>query len=320
MSSRCRRASLLWPAAVAWVCAAHASTLRTETLLVPLHSTATPDSTATPVAGFDRALRVAVVQNEAPGRRRLLVLLHGRSADPAERGRLALPIFPANARYFADRGFIVMIPLRVGYGATGGPDVEDTGPCADKDFEAGLTPAVEEIRRLVAFAHGLPMVARRGGLLVGDSFGGLVALAAISRGVPGISAAVNVAGGDGGDSRLQPDSPCQPDRLRETLAHYGATSHLPTLWMYSLNDRLWGAQHPKEWFRAYMAAGGRGQFVTLPADKNNGHFIFNRNAAAWHPAFERFVATLKFNRAAASSIRVSRGSRQRCAASGRGPR
>jgi hypothetical protein len=32
--------------------------------------------------------------------------------------------------------------------------------------------------------------------------------------------------------------------------------------------------------------------VALPADKNNGHFIFNRNALAWQPRFETFVAGL----------------------------
>jgi hypothetical protein len=62
--------------------------------------------------------------------------------------------------------------------------------------------------------------------------------------------------------------------------------------MYSANDRFWGPRLPSEWYGAYARAGGRGRFVELPADKNNGHFIFTRNPPAWHPAFEEFAAAI----------------------------
>jgi hypothetical protein len=102
-------------------------------------------------------------------------------------------------------------------------------------------------------------------------------------------AAVNISGGDGGNARTRADEPCRPDQMRETFARYGSANRLPTLWMYSANDRVWGPVYPRQWFAAFTHAGGRGQFVELPADKNNGHYIFNRNAAAWHPAFEAFL-------------------------------
>ncbi|MDE1922760.1 MAG: dienelactone hydrolase, partial [Gammaproteobacteria bacterium] len=85
----------------------------------------------------------------------------------------------------------------------------------------------------------------------------------------------------------------RPDQLRRTFARYGRTSRVPTLWMYSANDRLWGPRFPRQWYRAFVAAGGAGRFVELPADKNNGHFIFDRNAKACHPAFRRFLASIK---------------------------
>jgi hypothetical protein len=64
--------------------------------------------------------------------------------------------------------------------------------------------------------------------------------------------------------------------------------------MYSLNDRYWGTEYPKQWFDAFIHSGGKGEFVSLPADKNNGHYIFTRNAMAWHPAFETFIHKLGF--------------------------
>jgi dienelactone hydrolase len=200
--------------------------------------------------------------------------------------------YPANSRYFASLGYTVLVPTRIGYGVTAGPDVEYTGECASKRFADGAAVAVAETREIVRHAQGLAGVDPERGIVVGESFGGLVAIAVAASGIRGVRAAVNISGGDGGDARTRPDEPCRPDLLRETFAAYGRANRIPTLWMYSANDRVWGNVYPRQWFEAYLQAGGRGQFVQLPADKNNGHYIFNRNAAAWHPAFERFLAGL----------------------------
>jgi dienelactone hydrolase len=241
-----------------------------------------------------RQITVSIVRTDRPGRHPFLVLEHGRAGDAAERARLALPIYPANARYFAAHGFIVLTPLRAGYGSAQGPDLEFTGECADKHFAAGVAPAVKETRALLEFAASLPYVDAHRGLIVGESFGGLVAVAAAAARLPGVLGVVNVAGGDGGDSLHRPEQPCGADRMSASFAAYGANSRLPTLWLYSANDRLWGTDYPKQWFTAFTSAGGHGEFVLLPADKNNGHYIFNRNAEAWHSAFQRFIATLGF--------------------------
>ncbi len=222
-----------------------------------------------------------------------LVLLHGRAADPAQRARLALPIYPANARYFADHGFAVLTPLRVGYGASGGPDVEETGDCASKHYPQGIAAGLAQVRQLLEFARALPYVDAAHGIIVGESFGGLIAIAAAADQLPGVAGAVNISGGDGGDSLHRPDAPCRPDQLRDTLAFYGRSARIPTLWLYSANDRLWGSENPRQWFAAFTSTGGVGSFTQLPADKNNGHFIFNRNAGAWHPAFEKFLVAPK---------------------------
>jgi dienelactone hydrolase len=238
-------------------------------------------------------IAVTIVREVGAGPRPFLVLHHGRGTTPAERASMGLQTYPANARYFAERGFVVIIPTRVGYGVSGGPDVEETGGCAFKRFADGVAVAVAETRQVIDYARQLPYVDRDRGIVVGESFGGLVAIAVASSDIPGVVGAVSVAGGDGGDSVRHVDQPCRPDQLRETFARYGTANRLPTLWMYSANDRFWGPVYPRQWYQAFRLAGGRGQFVELPADKNNGHFIFNRNAPAWHPPFERFVGELQ---------------------------
>jgi dienelactone hydrolase len=239
-----------------------------------------------------QAIQVVIVREAGKGRRPFLVLHHGRGTDPAERSALGLANYPANSRYFAAHGFVVLMPTRVGYGVTGGPDLENTGDCSSKRYADGVAVAVSETRALLAYAARLPYVDAAHGIVVGESFGGLVAVAMASTDTPGLLAAVSIEGGDGGDLRRHADQPCRPDQLGETFASYGRANRLPTLWMYSANDRVWGPIYPQRWFAAFTRAGGRGQFVALPADKNNGHFIFNRNPQAWHPAFENFLAGL----------------------------
>jgi dienelactone hydrolase len=245
-----------------------------------------------------QTLTVTIVRQAAAGRRPFLVLLHGRPVDARARAALGVQSYPANSRYFASRGFVVLIPTRVGYGVSHGPDVEYTGECDAKRFEDGVQPALTETSQLLDFATGLPFVDADRGIIVGESFGGLAAIAAASGHLRGVVAAVNVSGGDGGDSIAHVDQPCRPDRLQSLFADYGASNRLPTLWLYSANDRFWGPSYPRRWYAAFRAAGGRGSFVDLPADKNNGHFIFNRNAPAWRPAFEAFTRELELAPAA----------------------
>jgi len=237
-------------------------------------------------------IAVTIVREAATGRQPFLVLLHGRGASQAERTAMGLKTYPANSRYFASKGFVVLVPTRVGYGVSGGPDVEYTGTCASKRFADGAEIALSQVRQVLARAQGLPYVDPDHGIVVGESFGGLAAIAIASSDIRGVVAAINISGGDGGNARNRPDDPCRPDQMRDTFARYGSSNRLPTLWMYSANDRVWGPVYPRQWFAAFTHAGGRGQFVELPADKNNGHYIFNRNAAAWHSAFEGFVSRL----------------------------
>ena len=249
-----------------------------------------PVDVSTPVYGHVRqSLIVVIVREAGTARRPFAVLLHGRPFDAAGRTALGQVNYPANARYLAGLGFTVLIPTRVGYGFTGGPDLEYTGDCANKDFTAALATFPEEVEQVLAFAAGKGLLDRSRGLVIGESFGGIGALALGNGKVAGVRGVVNISGGDGGDPS-HVDEPCRPDQLARALETLGHQSRLPSLWMYSRNDRLWGPNHPAVWFDAYARSGGRGQFVALPADRNNGHYIFNRNAAAWHPAFEAFVA------------------------------
>jgi pimeloyl-ACP methyl ester carboxylesterase len=77
--------------------------------------------------------------------------------------------------------------------------------------------------------------------------------------------------------------------LTALFSSYGATARIPTLWLYSENDRYFGQDKPRAWFNAYVHSGGLGKFVQLPPFKDNGHGSFTLNPDAWKPSFEEFL-------------------------------
>jgi len=237
---------------------------------------------------------VSVTRETAQAHAAVALIAHGRPASGPERLRMGQVKYPGNALWLAQQGFVVVVPTRIGYGVTGGPDLDYSGECADKNYLGAQNGALQQYRQVLDYLAKQPYVDGQRGILIGESFGGLTATAfAASKNTAGVLGVVNIAGGDGGDYDHL-DQPCEPERLETTFALLGKKNHLPVLWMYSLNDRFWGPDYPRRWFQAYQAAGGAGEFVQLPADKNNGHFIFNRNVLAWHADLERFLVRLGF--------------------------
>jgi hypothetical protein len=53
-------------------------------------------------------------------------------------------------------------------------------------------------------------------------------------------------------------------------------------------------QLPKDWFAAFQKAGGKGQFISLPAFKEDGHSIFRGDLNAWKNDFEKFIKEIGF--------------------------
>lgn len=243
---------------------------------------------------FAQTIKVTVFHDTDRARSPYLVLHHGRPTSAAEMAKVPRFRYSQASRYFVSLGFTVLVPTRVGYGESGGPDVEDSGHCEARAYEPAYAAAAAQTLAAVAAARQLPHVDTTRGIVVGQSFGGATAIALAASELPGLQGAVNFAGGGGGNPDTRPERPCSPHKMKALFAHHGARAHVPTLWLYSVNDRFWGPDLPRDWFEAFRAQGGSGQFVALPPYQDNGHGIFTGNPAAWQPAFEAFVRSLGF--------------------------
>lgn len=241
-----------------------------------------------------QAIKVTVFRDDQREKAPYLVLNHGRPASEADFAKMKRQRFVDNSHYLVSQGFVVFVPTRVGYGESGGPDVEYSGRCDSRDFAPAFGAAADQTVAVLKAAAALSYVDPSRGIVVGQSFGGAVAVALSAREIPGLVAAVNFAGGSGGNPTDRPENPCSAHRLEALYKDYGAASKVPTLWLYSENDRYWGAELPRKWFSGFVEAGGKAQFVQLPAYKNDGHPIFTGDPGAWKPAFEGFLRHVGF--------------------------
>jgi hypothetical protein len=69
---------------------------------------------------------------------------------------------------------------------------------------------------------------------------------------------------------------------------------MPMLWLYSENDRYWGPRLPQEWFDAFKAAGGVGEFQGFPPVSDDGHRLFSRAPQLWQPRVREFLVSIGY--------------------------
>jgi len=237
-------------------------------------------------------MRVRVLRPAGKGPFPLAIVNHGSPVDATERRAMELPTFPSASNWLLARGYAVALPLRRGYGETGGPWVEGYGSCRNPDYyRAGLATA-DDIQSVMDFFRDRSDLARDRILLIGWSAGGWGSIAAASRNPRGVLAAVNLAGGRGGNPAA---GNCTAERLVAAAGRYGATARIPSVWLYSANDRFFGPDLSRAMFDAHVGAGGRAEYVSLPAFGADGHRIFRAAdaRALWQPPVERFLAGLK---------------------------
>jgi dienelactone hydrolase len=247
----------------------------------------------------ERNIRVALFhESKSPQPRPLLVLNHGRAGSAADRAALRTSDYAAAARWLTQFGFVVAVPVRIGYGVTGGEDVEDSGVCTHKVYPPGFRAAADETLAVLRALRQRPEAAQDRSVVMGQSFGGTTAIAVAALDPAGMQGAINFAGGGGGGPVSHPQQPCSQPALRTLFADYGKTARMPTLWLYSENDMYFGPRFPGEWFEAFKASGGTGDYVQFRPVSDNGHLLFSRGTELWHPRVQAFLASLGYRQLA----------------------
>jgi dienelactone hydrolase len=239
---------------------------------------------------FSRDIMVTMFyEGSVDGPRPVVILNHGRAVTAAERSALGRASYLAVSKWLVQQGYFVAVPTRIGYGVTGGADIEDTRGCNNKVYGPGYAASAAQTIQVLQYLRGWKDAATDRVVVMGQSFGGTTAITLASMNVPGVVAAVNFAGGGGGRPATHPGEPCSTGAMKRLFAEYGRTSRIPSLWLYSENDEFFGPKYPREWFEAFREAGGRGEFIQLPPHPTGGHGSFTKAPEAWQPKVEEFL-------------------------------
>lgn len=269
-------------AAVAWCAGA---------LIDPPESRFAREEVRIPAHGGRTTLAVTILRPRGDGPFGAVILNHGAPFGEYARSLESPALLLHTAAAFAQRGYAVVMPLRRGFGATGGEFAEDPGWCSDADFRRGEAAAAADVLVAYGFARKLPYVDAERIILAGQSAGGVAALFAASQSPPGLQAVLAFSAGRGADP-AQPGVPCAAERLAEVFEEIGRSLRAPALVYYAQNDLYFGPQTSRAWFARLKAGGAAVEYVLQPPYGSNGHYVFTEagGAESWLPAVERFFA------------------------------
>ena len=239
---------------------------------------------------LERQIMVTVFyDDDVPKPYPVVIINHGRAVSASDRAALGRAQYSVASQWFTQMGFIVAVPTRIGYGVTGGRDVEYTGECNSKYYPPGYVASAAQTLQVLDFLRARDDVDKARTVIVGQSFGGATSITVAAMNPPGVQMAINFAGGGGGDPKGRPQDPCGPSLLKKMFADYGKTARIPTLWIYTENDMYFGPKLPKTWFDAFKAEGGVGEYELYPALGDNGHGLFTMAPDLWKPRVLAFM-------------------------------
>ena len=241
-----------------------------------------------------RQIPITVFRPRGVGPFPVVVMNHGRPT-PDKQAAMGRARFPHLSRYLVNKGFVVLVPTRVGYGENYGSfDPEESGPCNARRPEPMSTAASDQVLAAVAFAKTLSYADATRWVVMGVSVGGLTAVAAVYRNPPGLLGGVNFSGGSGGNPETSPGRPCSPQALTYLWKTKAPGATRPMLWLYWRNDKYWGEDIPKQWHQAWLAGGGLAEFHSLAEAGNDGHAGVGIDMEHWVPLVDSFLSQLGF--------------------------
>jgi len=237
------------------------------------------------------SLAAKIYKPEGDGPFPAIILTHGTSRVSAERRKISADTqYKNHAAFLADKGYVVLLVVRRGFGDSAAPYAEHikTGD-GKRDYAREGLEAAKDLQAAIEFIKTRPYTDPQKIILVGQSTGGHSVLAAASLNIPGVIGAINFAGGRGS---YAPDQVQNEDRLIASMAQFGKTSRLPTLWLYAENDRYFRPELARAMLKAYTDAGGRAKFISLPPYSDDGHRSFVGNRKEWAPHITDFLAEI----------------------------
>lgn len=231
---------------------------------------------------FTIDLETTIYKPDGEGPFPVAIINHGKApGDSRFQGRYRPAIA---ARYFLERGYAVIVPMRQGFSKSsgsyigGGCNVESNGRAQAEDVKAVLDHVVAQ-----NWADKTRMI------VLGQSHGGWTTLAFGVLDYPGVKALVNFAGGLRQESCLAWES-----NLARGAAEYAKQTSVPSLWFYGDNDSFFNTPTYTAMFEKYTSAGGKAKLIAFGTFGSDSHSMFGARAGIpiWQPEVTKLLASV----------------------------
>ena len=224
------------------------------------------------------AARALLFRPTGAGPFRLAVVAHASTQNGLRRAQMPQPEYRPLAAFLVARGFAVLVPERLGHGATGGRYVEDQGGCDEADYARSGRATATEISLALDFLRKQDFVRQDSAVVLGHSAGGWGALALANADPNAISAIIALAPGRGGHANDEPNRICAPQTLLAAVAEFGKAARIPVTWLVATNDSYFAPAFSRQLADAFRGGGGKVDFRTLPAVGSEGHWMIESEA------------------------------------------
>ena len=210
----------------------------------------------------------------------LVIMNHGKErGEPSNQKR---DRFLSLSREFVKRGYAVVVPMREGFGKSGGKYVE-----VNCDMVSNGNIQADSLQRTLEYFSRQSWIDKDRIIVAGQSYGGLATMAFGARDIPGVKGLINFAGGlkyHGGTCQWE-------DSLEQAFAEFGAESQVPSLWFYGENDSHFAHPLANRLHQAYTGNGGQAKLVAFGSFKRDAHgLVGSRDGVSiWWPETEAFL-------------------------------
>jgi dienelactone hydrolase len=231
---------------------------------------------------FTIELETTVYKPDGDGPFPLVLINHGKAPGDARfQGRYRPTVA---ARYFLQRGYAVVVPMRQGFSKSGGLYVG-----SGCNVEGNGRAQAEDVRASLDWATAQPWADKSRILVVGQSHGGWTTLAFGAENYPGVRGLVNFSGG------LRQDTCTAWQRnLASGAESYARVTKVPSLWFYGDNDSYFDPPTWKAMLERYATAGGNAKMVAFGTFGSDAHGLFAARAGSriWQPEMTSFLRSV----------------------------
>jgi len=208
----------------------------------------------------------------------MALIAHASTQNVLRRAQMPQPEYRAIAAWLVAGGFAVLVPERLGHGATGGKYLEDQGGCDEADYSRAGRATAASIASALSYLRGQSFVRQDGAVIVGHSAGGWGALALARENPQGVARIIAFAPGRGGRANDFPNQVCAPHTLLSSAAEFGKGARVPVTWLVAVNDSYFSPAFSRQLADAFRAGGDKVDLHLLPASGSEGHWLAETEA------------------------------------------